>query len=444
MNEPKSMFDPNGSCAPLRCQTRSREEYPMKRNNQRGQILVLVALGLVVLIGVMGLAIDLGYLRYVRRQIQSAADAAAIAGALELSSCGTGCTAAITAAAQKASGENGFSQGVSGVTIEVDPPPIAPDPLAADTADANKLVEVIVSQPEPLHFASIFGFSSATITARGDAKVSSSSNCVYSLTTLSVDIISTVNSSCGMVIETNLNCLLGSVTAPKIGVVDTSTCPGSTTIATPAPADPLAYLPVPTVGPCGGPTGFNNYTGSNGQVTAMPGLFTFNPGVYCGGIQIGLGETANFTPGTYILNSMGGPGGLNIVGGTVTGTGVTFYNAGPLGGITFTLAVAGSVSFTAPTSGTYEGVLFFQDPANTVPASFNASVAGMNLTGAYYFPNAPINFVAAVDFGAGAPYTILDAKSISFGVGSLGFTINNDYSSLPDGSPIKGGAVLVE
>ncbi len=401
---------------------------------------MLVALGLVVLIGVMGLAVDMGYLRYMRRQIQGAADAAAIAGALELGACGGGCTAAITTAGQTASAENGFSQGVNGVNIEVDPPPVAPDPLAADTTD--KLVEVVVSQPVPLHFASILGVSSARVTARADAKVSSNSNCVYALNTLDVTI-GTVSSSCGLVVEATYDCL-GLITAPRIGVVGGSGCPGVTTIAMPVPADPLVYLPTSTVGPCGSGLTGTTYNGSPMQAHVTGGTFTFNPGVYCGGILVSAGN-ATFNPGTYVLPSaVGGPGGLNITAGTVTGNGVTFYNTGT-GATTFTIAVGAvaTVNLTAPTSGPYEGVLFFQDPGDTVGASFNISVAGINLTGAYYFPAASISFNGTLDFGQNAAYTILDAHTISY-LASVGFTINDDYSSLPDGSPIKGGAALVE
>jgi uncharacterized membrane protein len=46
-----------------------------------------VTLGLFVLLGFMGLGLDLGYLRYTKRQLPKAADAAAIAGAAELTSC---------------------------------------------------------------------------------------------------------------------------------------------------------------------------------------------------------------------------------------------------------------------------------------------------------------------------------------------------------------------
>jgi putative Flp pilus-assembly TadE/G-like protein len=411
-----------------RCRDK-RECVLTKRNHEAGQALLIVALMLTVLIGVMGLAIDMGYLRYMKRKLQTAADAAALAGALDLSS--------YTTAADAASAENGFTDGQNGVVVTPNnPPTTAGDPHAGDPS----YVEVFVSQPEPVQFARIFGVTSATLTTRAEAKITSGSNCVYALNTLAV-ALGTVDSSCGMVIEATLDCL-GIITAPKIGVVGGSPCPGSSTIATPQPADPLAYLAAPAVGACGTTTA-SPYAGSSMQVTVPPlTVATFNPGVYCGGIQI-TGGTANFSPGTYILTSGGGgPGGLIVTAGVVTGTGVTFYNSGT-GAINISVAVLNSVTLAAPTSQPYEGVLFFQDPSDTQNASFNISVAGSSLTGAYYFPDASIQFLGTVDFGQNAAYTILDAQNISFTL-SLLFTIHNDYSSLPDGSPIKGGAVLVE
>ena len=87
---------------------------------------------------------------------------------------------------------------------------------------------------------------------------------------------------------------------------------------------------------------------------------TLNPGVYCGGITVsGNGVSATFSSGTYILLG----GGLQIKGGAnATGSGVMFYNTynstysySPI------VVSASSTTLSAPTSGTYEGVLFFQD-----------------------------------------------------------------------------------
>src|ERR1700758_366242 len=56
----------------------------MRRNKQAGQALVLTSTALVVLMGFVGLGIDMGMLRYQKRLQQTAADAAAIAGASNL------------------------------------------------------------------------------------------------------------------------------------------------------------------------------------------------------------------------------------------------------------------------------------------------------------------------------------------------------------------------
>src|SRR5919202_586507 len=51
---------------------------------ERGQVLVLVAAMLVLLLGVAAIAIDVGYAYYGKRALQVSADAAALAGAAEL------------------------------------------------------------------------------------------------------------------------------------------------------------------------------------------------------------------------------------------------------------------------------------------------------------------------------------------------------------------------
>jgi hypothetical protein len=55
-----------------------------RARGERGQILALVALALVALLGIAAFAIDVGYAYYAKRQLQSATDAAALAGAQDL------------------------------------------------------------------------------------------------------------------------------------------------------------------------------------------------------------------------------------------------------------------------------------------------------------------------------------------------------------------------
>ena len=53
----------------------------MRRRNERGQILVIVALAIVVILGLAALGIDVGYMYSVRHELQRSADAGALAGA---------------------------------------------------------------------------------------------------------------------------------------------------------------------------------------------------------------------------------------------------------------------------------------------------------------------------------------------------------------------------
>jgi Flp pilus assembly protein TadG len=458
-----------------------------KGNKDAGQALVLVALGMVVILGFLGLGLDLGYLRSLKRQVQKAADAAALAASVELTYCGgTNSCSALTTAAQDALTENGFTSSTlvtncgtssSSLTITVNNPPCylgAADPHHGNT----HYVEVVVSQVEPLMFAQVFGGKTATMSARSEAALGSGNNCIYALdpsdsATITSDLLASINSQCGIVDEssssTALSCgWFSSITGSQIGVVGgysaflcTISPNPKTHISTPSPADPLAYLPVPTVGSCGTSTA-SPYTGYNGSSAGLvlSGTATLNPGVYCGGIEINYGANVTFNSGTYILTSATSAGGTSYgltanIGALATGNGVTFYNtvtsgktSGPIQFNYSSFAAGNGINFTAPTNGTYEGILFFQDPANSTSAQIiGSSSFNTILQGAYYFPKAKVVF--ALD--GPIKYNILDAYQIEFAALTFaGSNFNtsgffNDYSTLANGSPVKGtGGVLVE
>src|ERR1700676_2538491 len=88
----------------------------MKFNKQSGQALVGTAIAVVVLAGFTGLAIDMGTLRYQKRLEQTAADAAAIAGASNLVF-----KSGVTAGAQTAPAQNAFSANSGGTTCTANP-----------------------------------------------------------------------------------------------------------------------------------------------------------------------------------------------------------------------------------------------------------------------------------------------------------------------------------
>jgi hypothetical protein len=321
-----------------------------------------------------------------------------------------------------------------------------------------------------MYFAQLAGFTSMRGTARSEASRPVNPPCIYALDPSSPGAISVIagiliNSQCAIVDESSssaaFSCLIGAgITAPSISITGGAAgllCFGvqnlRTGVPVPSPADPLAYLPTPAVGSCGSGSG-NVYYGSSSQVNIiLGGTYVFYPGVYCGGISMTAAIAANvtFMPGVYVLKQ--GPGFLGIPSGglnitlsllsNIQGSGVTFYNIGPIGGISITApATLGLSNFalSAPTSGTYSGVLFFQDASNTSPGTFIANLlSNGKLEGAIYMPSAQVVYgVSALS----SSYTALVAKDINFTV-AIGSTFSNNYSGLATGSPILGNVAVL-
>ncbi len=418
----------------------------------------------------MALAVDVGFLRYQKRQLQTAADAAAVAGAAELS------YGDVTSAAETDSAANGFTNGSKGVTVTVNNPPVS----GAHVGDST-YVEAIVSRSASTFFAKALGVSTTRITARAVAHLGSASNCIYALASsgssaIKVDANAALSSQCGVIVESNSGSAFScssssSISAPTIAIVGgvASGCPTpsntTTGIVAPTPRDPLAYLPTPAVGACNSGSG-NRQTydpvppnGSGDILASQAHPATLNPGTYCGGIRIEMGAYVTFNPGVYILTSSVPVGGLDIdIGSYVTTNtatspyGVTFYNYGPGGDISFTTiyyTVGESMSLIAPTTGPYQGILFFQDPQDTDAARIIGTSADSTIIqGAYYLPTAAV----VIAFSGTVGYNPIVANTIEFtnitigsGGGNFASTdVSDSYISLPSGSPLKGGAALAE
>jgi Flp pilus assembly protein TadG len=450
-----------------------------RENAEQGSVLVFTALALLVIVAFVGLAIDVGNLRNTKRHLQSAVDAAALAAALEVSACkGTSACSAMQTAAQSALAENGFSGSTvmtdcsgtpgSALTVMVNNPPCIQGANDPNSGNAS-YVEVYASESVPTYFASMIGFSKFTVPARAEAKKTPNPDCIWALdpsrgNAISVDLLASVSSSCGIVDESSawnaLSCnLIASVNAPQINVVggvEGFLCAPSSTpktgISVPNPADPLAYLPKPTVPSCGSTTS-PPYHGSPGPLVILGTATLYPDQAYCGGINILPTANVTFMPGTYVIESgglLGLQGGLTIsLLANVTGTGVTFYNLGPIGGVNFVApsVTLGSVNLVAPTSGTYSCILFFQDPQNTTGAYIIGSTDwNTKLEGTYYFPNANVLYAASLPVN----YNILIAKDVeflalTFGSTNLKSSFYNDYSTVPAGCPLYGGgSVLVQ
>ncbi len=407
------------------------------RNGERGYTLVFVALGLTMLLGCVGLAFDVGYLEYTQRRMQTAADAAAESGAHEIQK---GDTTGAVAAAQDDAATDGFNNGTNNITVTINNPPKTGYYVGSPVA-----VEAIITQTVPTFFMHLLSQTSAVVSARAVAAQVSSPNCVFALDpTASKSLQATndaqVNVTCGVIVNSTSSSALyatgsATITATALNVVGGYSTDNNGKIS-PTPktgvmplADPLAYEPAPTVGSCT----YTNYP-NPGQMGGQ--TVTLSPGTYCNGINIANGMTGKFNPGVYVISG----GGFNVAGGsTVTGTGVTFYISQG-NGYSFAPVVFNNnayVTLTAPTSGTYLGLLLFQDRSITTANTSNsisqlAGGADMKLTGALYFYGTQLDISNGTN--TSDSYTIVVADTISL---EGGITLNGNYSGLDGSAPIN-------
>lgn len=135
------------------------------------------------------------------------------------------------------------------------------------------------------------------------------------------------------------------------------------------------------------------------------------------------------------LSFAGGGGGFDYSGmANLSGNGVTFFNTDdPLASSSakrpcgaFSLSGNGILSFTAPTSGTWKNMLFWQDPACTQTFTYGG---GNNTTaGVIYLPTAQLSISGGGNLGA--IQVIVDTFKYS---GSAPLTI--DYTNYVQATP---------
>ncbi len=253
------------------------------RNDESGQVLVITVLCMTVLMGFMGLAVDVGLLFRAQRNLQTAADAAAIAGALDYLYNNSSTKA--TTAAQQASATNGVTQGSNGTVVAVSTPP-----THGPNTGSGGFVEVVVTQPNPTIFMSTFSqllggtnFSTVNVSARAVAGAPGTSNaCVYVLNPTAAQAMELQGSfdvstpKCGVVVDSNNADALdftgagGTLTAGSISVVGGDG--GQVGDASPAPV--TGAFPVSDPLNIAGPTTANSgcTTGASGNTSAATSL----------------------------------------------------------------------------------------------------------------------------------------------------------------------------
>lgn len=421
----------------------------------------MLTLALVPIFGMMGLVTDIGYMHFVKMTAQTAAEVAAEAAIIDMHatvggaalSCATvTCASTATACPTKITTptnsiqvgcmyaqQHGFTGANQSVTYQAGVS--GAPPTATGIGAASYWVTYRAIQTVPTMFSAILGNTSGTVVARSSAAIVGSSDCIYALSktasgAFAISGSASVTSDCGLYVDSTSASALttggsSSLSAPEYDVA------GNVSVHTPLSpspnlgvsqiSDPLASLPVPASAPyiCN----HINYSAPN---FSNP---TLSQGVYCGGINVG-NNSYTLSPGTYIL--VGGGLSTQSANSSISGTGVMFYNTynSTYSYAPISLAANSTVSLKAPTSGTYAGILIFED--RTAPASSDNYGGGSTAVyeGTIYAKNAAITMSGNSSIAA---YTLIVANTISM-TGST--QLNDDYASLPGGSPIQKTAVV--
>ncbi|HEX8215042.1 MAG TPA: pilus assembly protein TadG-related protein [Allosphingosinicella sp.] len=356
--------------------------------DRRGNVAMLTAAVMPLLIGAGGLAVDTISWALVKRELQRAADSAAIAGASAALQ-GKDVDAAVTRALSL----------FEGLDLNADPD-IENAPTSGEFLGDERAVRVTLAADGATWFSSFFGHESSIAAQATAAGLHEPRFCMVSLETTTAPGITftgdaDVDLDCGMTTNSRGTPAItaeGSATinATDVGAVGDLTqsehfddaidfFPGQ-----PATEDPYADLVIPSTSTCSPLLRVN----ANQERPLSPGCFR--------GMTIN--GTANLSPGVYVING----GQLTFgAGARVTGSDVTFILTGSNAQNVATLNLNGHphLDLSAPDDGDYAGVLIYQ---NAIAELQTNGVGNLNvisgdstsiLQGAFYFPSQAIQFI---------------------------------------------------
>ena len=361
---------------------------PLSRfiRDRRGAMAMTLALSLPMLIGGLGFGIDTIQWTLAKRALQRQADSGAIAGAYGLAQ-----NADVQATVSSDLARNA-SFPLSSTVIENAP---TAGPLAGD----DRAVRVALATTMNLPFTGYFLNGAVAIPAEATASlVSDGEYCALSLEDTTATGITlwgsaTVNLGCGMATNSRGNTAVAAggssrVTASPVAAVGVVPASSNFTTGTElisySIAQPDPFKDLPMLSPSGN---------SNGNVGANQ-TRTLNPGTYRG---MDLKGTVTLNPGVYVID-----GNSFSVGSQarVTGNGVTILltsstaAGSPRSIATVDINGGAQINLTAPSTGTYAGVIFYQDrraqltnQANKINGNSSSSYQG-----AIYFPGQHVEF----------------------------------------------------
>ncbi len=424
------------------------------RRDDSGSVLSFFVI-VPVLIGAVALGVETGEMYRIKRQMQGAADAAALSASVDRVAGKN--TATITATALYEAQRNGFQNAVDGVAVTVNAPP-----TSGSNVSTSGAVEVIITKSRGFTLGAAlnsflgvanqsFTLRSRSVAAQGTS--SSAEGCIVALTPaaeqgVSFTSFNNFNSDCTIVSNgtstssnSNASVYMGGFNNASLKSVWTrgsfyktsynsfTTTSSVKTNQTSTVVDPYATsLPTPSPGTCS----YTNFSRSGGS------SLTLSPGTYCGGLTVSSYSNVYFTPGIYYVangdlylssvNNVTCPtctanNGIAIVLTQTTG------NNSDIGGVRISSDNNITLNAGKTNTGVYAGVLFYQDRRATTGTMTSTSkiftISSLNtvtLNGAIYFPNNRIDVSSVNNVGAGEDgCTIWVGRYIKFS------SYNNNY-----------------
>ena len=331
------------------------------QKDESGQVLVLTLLCMMVLFGFLALAIDVGLLFRAKRNLQIAADAAATAAALDYYFDNN--VASAESVGTQAATDNGITAATGGPTVTFNTGANITTPYHQGTG----YFEAVLTQPNPTVFGGYLGIGSVNIYARAVAGTpGAAQGCVYVMDPSGACPAMTLQGSfnvnaqkCAVEVEGTCDDALqftggaGTLTAGSVSVVGGDG--GHPSDSTPTPVtgvapvtNPLQAIVPPTPSGC---SAGGTLTGNSAR-----------PGVQCA------------TAGNVTLSNA-------VISGTLVFTGnVTLWllQRNDRGERRYhrsqqrnpTDSVGTAINLTAPTTGTYAGIVLMAPVTNTSTITF--------------------------------------------------------------------------
>jgi hypothetical protein len=389
-----------------------------KAKCRRGAVAPLIAICLIPVLSLVAIALDGGLLLDQRRSCQAAADAAALAAAEDLfwnwqANSGLDPSGTANAAALANAAANGYNNdGVTSV-VTVNIPP-----TSGSFAGKAGYAEVIIQFNQKRGFSGIFASGDMPVRARavGRGQWTAFNAGIVILHPTAANALyangngRTIVKGANIIVDSNNSMAAATVgnsfvTDSGKAIYITGSNPGYSgnfeatmlTNQNPVP-DPLAYLPAPD------PSTMTFQTVPSGD------NITLQPGRYSGGISLSSSTSATMQPGIYYMDG----GGFSVSGSaSVSGSGVMIYSTAGLN-----ISGSGSATLSAPTTGTYKGISYFQSRTSSATAKISGN-GTFNVTGTLYVAGGLVNVQGNGDASLGSQVVALMMQSGGNGVTTI-------------------------